>query len=241
MSKPLVFLITLIYIIALLHIKVANAQNNFSELEKLEEFANENEIINGEMWGFQKKYEGHPFWNENSWYHGYVISKGEKYDDLAIRYDIHSNDIIIFSKIQDEARLYRLNKQFLERFALFDPVLNDTVVFHCLALNQNDDKSIYQKVYDGRCKFYIQNQKSINNIVNDKYTGEYVFTPVLLAKIDKDFVEFLTKTEFLHLFGNLENEIKKFMRQKRIKFKRQSPENLRKVFQYYDSLIVSVL
>ncbi|HSH19978.1 MAG TPA: hypothetical protein VLA03_05975 [Draconibacterium sp.] len=211
------------------------------KLEKLSIFNTDNEIINGEMWVYQKKYEGHPFWKENVWYNGYVIYKGERFDSLALRYDIHSNDVIVFKKIMNEARVFKLNTQYLEKFALYDAALKDTVVFHYMNINENAGKAIYAKVYDGKCKYYIQYRKNINNIISDKYTGEYLFAPTLFAKIENDFVEFGSKSEFLDLFENQKSEVKKFMRQKRIKFKKQSPENLRIVFQYYDSLTASAL
>jgi len=240
-KKPIYFALIVVLCLVFITSKITNAQNYFLELEKLAVFNTDNEIINGEMWVYQKKYEGHPFWKENVWYNGYVIFKGERFDSLAIRYDIQTNNVIVFKKILNEARAYKLNSEYLEKFALYDTFENDTVVFHYISLNENSNKSIYAKVYDGKCKYYIQYKKNINNIISDKYTGEYLFSPILFAKIENDFVEFGSKSEFLDLFDNQKSEIKKFMRQRRIKFKKQSPENLKIVFQYYDTLTASAL
>lgn len=76
-------------------------------------------------------------------------------------------------------------------------------------------------------------------MVSEKYTGEYLYAPLLFAKMEGDFVQFSSKADFFSLFGNMKNEIKEFMRKQKIKFKKQSPEDLGIVFQYFDSKIVS--
>jgi hypothetical protein len=70
----------------------------------------------------------------------------------------------------------------------------------------------------------------------NNYPGEFIFTPVLLAEIDGNLKEFKSNAEFLNLFGDKKAEIKKFMRQNRIKFKKQMPEALIPVFAYFDSI-----
>lgn len=217
------------------------AQNTFQELEKLPIFSIKNDIVNGEMWMYQKKYEGHPFWKEDIWYKGYVVYKSEKFDSLTMRYDIHTNNLVVLKKELNKTSAYNLNKKYLERFALYNSFSTDTTLFYFITLDSGLNKAIYAKSYDGNCKYYIQYQKSVNNRVSDKYTGEYIFTPVLYAEIDNEVIEFRSKSEFLKLFGNNTTNIKKYMREQRIKFKKQSPENLSSVFQYYDSLTNSSL
>lgn len=227
--------------LALLFKIPVNAQSTFVELEKLPVFSSENEIVNGEMWIYQKKYAGHPFWNEDKWYNGYIIYNGARYDSLTIRYDIYSNDVIIFKEVLNKTRMYKLNKELIKEFAFYNSSLTDTVVFYYISLDNDLDKTFYEIAYNGNCKYYISYRKTVNNKVGGGFTGEYLYSPKCYAQIDENIVEFRSNSEFLNLFNDKKNKIKKYMREQRIKFKKQSPENLSSVFQYYDSLTNSSL
>lgn len=236
------YIILFLFLFLALFLKTpVNAQSTFLELEKLPLFSSENEIVNGEMWMYQKKYAGHPFWNEDKWYNGFIIYNGLKFDSLAIRYNIYTNDVIVFKEVLNKTRIYKLNKELIKEFAFYNNFLMDTVVFHSINLDNGLDKTIYEIAYDGNCKYYIHYRKSINNRVSGGYTGEYLYSPILYAEIDNSIVEFRSKAEFLDLFENQKSEIKKYMREQGIKYKKQTPENLSSVFQYYDSLMNSAL
>jgi hypothetical protein len=232
------FLLTIIWVVFVLANPVF-AQQSFEEIEKLPLFSNENEIANGEQWMYQKKYEGHPFWKDDIWYNGYIIFKGERFDDVSMRYDVHTENIVILKKLANETRAYTLNKNYLESFALYDTKSNNTVVFQYGHLTDSINKEIYFNAYNGVHGYYIIYRKAVNNRVSERYTGEFIEAPKLLAHIDGQLIEFKTQADLLKLFGSRKTEIKKFIRQNRIKYKKQSPEVLIPVFQHYDFITTS--
>jgi hypothetical protein len=229
------FLLTIIWVVFVLANPVF-AQKSFDELENLPLFSNENEIVNGEQWIYQKRYAGHPFWKDDIWYNGYVNYKGERFDDVSMRYDIHTNNIIILKKLANETRAYKLNKHYLNSFALFDTKLNNTVVFQYGHLTDSINKEIYFNAYNGEFGYYILYRKVINNRVSETYAGEFIEAPILYAHIHGQLIEFKTQADLLKLFGNRKPEIKKFIRQNRIKYRKKNPEVLIPVFQHYDVL-----
>ena len=185
---------------------------------------------------FKKKYAGHPFWNENIWHKGSINYKGVRYDDLAIRYDIYSNDIIVFKKTEKEGRAFKLNKEQVSNFSMVYPETNDSMYFQVRKDVANDGGNILGVAYKGKTSYFIAYKKEINNVVSDKYTGEYLAQNRLFAKMDLELIEFESKSDLLKLFASKQNDVKKFMRKNRIKFQKKTPENLIPVFKYFDSI-----
>lgn len=211
-------------------------QKTFADLEKSELFSTENEIVNGEIWSYQKKYVGHPFWNENIWYKGSVTYKSIKYKNVAVRYDIHDGELIIFKEVNGENRSFKLNPNFIKEFSIYKPNSIDTIFFEKIDLPNLNISAVFAKVFEHKSSYYINYRKTINNVVSGAYTGEYLLAPQMYANVNGQFVEFDSKSDFIGLFAPRQNEIKKFMRKNRIKFKRKNPENLIPVFQYFDSI-----
>lgn len=215
----------------------ADAQNDFSQMDTITLFDKSKDIINGQEWVYTKKYVGHPFFQDNEWMKSDIVYKGILFNNENVKYNINTDELIVFRELNGQARIFTLNKQYLQSFTLFDKTQNQTLLFEYDTLLTTPKKSIFSKVYSGKTNYYIQYQKEINKVVSAKYTGEYLFKPRLYILQNNTTRQFETKSQFLAIMGNHKSAIKKYMRTNRIKFDRKFPEKLIPVFEYYDSLL----
>lgn len=218
-------------------VQVLKAQSNSFDLEKIELFSNSNEIVNGEKWVYTKKYVGHPFWNDDKWYKCDVSFKNILYENVGARYDTHTDKLILFIKINDEAHSFILNKQYLNWFVLYEAEKGTKTTFEYGPLVNGQEKLFYTTYYDGHTRFCVQYKKYVNNVVKENYTGEYTPRARMFVAIEGVNAEFDSQKSLLKLFGDRKDDLKKFMRKNKIKVDRKNPTQLTSVFRYYDSLI----
>lgn len=229
------YIVLLILLLSAINFQ-AKGQNTFATVDSMALYSTTNELINGEEWVYVKKYAGHPFYHENEWMVSDIVYKGILFQNENVKYNINTQELIVFRNLNEQARIFTLNKQYLSSFTLFNKAQNRTLLFEYNTALTGKAESIYTKVYSGKTSFYIQYKKEINKVVKDQYTGEYLFKARMFIRHNNSISPIDSKSQMLTLLGDHKNEIKKFMRSQGIKFDRKFPENLIPVFEYYDSL-----
>ena len=178
----------------------AHSQTSFSNIDELELFSSELEIVNGARWLENNKYLGHPFWKVNELLAGTVVFKDETFEGLTLKYELVENDLILFKKVKDYNRVLILNRDFVERFFLLEPGTNNKHFFRKTKLPGVAGSKYYQVVYEGKTECYIYHKKVINNRVTKDYLGKYLYKPEIYVKTGTDFSKCSNKKSFLRIF-----------------------------------------
>lgn len=212
------------------------AQNLFLPFDTITPYSKALDIINGEEWKYTKKYAGHPFFINDNWNKANIEYNGLLYRDVDVKYDIETDDLILFVKKESTAFSYKLNKQFLSSFQFYTEDTARVYVFHYIQLDKILPRAFYTKLYEGGLVYYVRFQKYVNNVVNEHYTGEYLPRAKMFLEVDAKIYELRSKRHLLSFFEDKKRELKKFFRKQHIKFDPKNPEDIVPVFEYYDSL-----
>ncbi|WP_346857108.1 hypothetical protein [uncultured Draconibacterium sp.] len=215
-----------------------SGQEQFLPFDSLSLYSPSSDIINGEEWSYIKKNVGHPFFINDSWNIADVSYNGNQYNGVSVKYNIETDELVVFMKENDRALTFKLNKQFLNSFVFYHPVSKNKIAFEYSSLKKDEPKFIYTKAFEGKLEYFIRYQKYINSKVSGNYTGEYLERAQMFLKIDDKLYELQTRNDFYALFENEKNEIKKYMRKNHIKFDRKNPEIFTDVIRFTDSLII---
>jgi len=235
-TKNIPILILFLLVLAS-QVHVLHAQNNSFDLEELQLFSNSNEIVNGEKWVYTKKFAGHPFWGDDKWYKCDLSYKGNIYEKVDARFNIHTEEIILFIKANNEARGFILNKQHLSWFTFYDLSNGEHTSFQYAPLIAGGKKMVYTTYHSGETQYYVQYKKYVNNVVKGNYTGEYLPKARMFVERNGVLAELDSQKKLVQILSDRKDELKKFMRKNKIKFDRKNPAQLASVFKYYDSLI----
>lgn len=213
------------------------AQTNFKELEESALYSSELDIVNGVQWMEDNQYLGHPFWKANELFTGTVVFNGERFEGLTLKYELVKNNLILFKTVEGNTRVLMLNKDFVERFVLFEPGTKNKHSFLKTRLSGTAGIHYYQVVYQGKTEGYILHKKVVNNRVTKDYLGKYLYKPEIYIKSGSGVVKCNNKKSFLRTFTHHHNLLRKYIRKNRLTINGENPGDIAQVLSYYDSLI----
>jgi len=167
-----------------------------------------------------------------------LVFNGRKIDNIALMYDtykdkvIYTNDTLIFN---NRFCQIDLNKNNIERFDLFFAM--DTMTFMYLTKKAdktfNLDDGFYEVVYDNECRYIIKH-RSTCSLSNGVF--EYYYSPASYLKINGRYVKMTTKGQFLNLFGDKREEIKKYIQNKKIRYHKATSRQIAGIIKFYENL-----
>lgn len=177
--------------------------------------------------------EEHPFFGEFDWQEGEVFYNGEFYDDIALLYDITSDNVIIEHFYNGQE--VRLIKAKVERFRLGDHRfihLNASSLLPGLS-----DAGFYRVVYDGPTRLLARHTKQIEEKIETNRVEIY-FTPRTKFYVLKDgeYHRVTRKNDFYRLFPEKKQALKSFLAGKKIRITRKNPEAIALLAEHSDSI-----
>jgi hypothetical protein len=90
--------------------------------------------------------------------------------------------------------------------------------------------------YEGKSKFIIKHQ-SIP--LEKEGIIEYSYLPVDYIMVEDEFYRIRSSRDFIKLFGEKSEEIKKFMRNCKVNIRKADKKQIVTVLKYYDTLLTS--
>lgn len=217
-------------------INLGYSQNDFSDIEESHLYSSELEIVNGTKWYYQNKFKGHPFWNEDHLFKGSVVFNGESFSDLALKYELVENELILTKKVDGRSRALKLNEKFVDSFTLEESGVNKSHLFKKLKLPGVDGVKYYHVVYKGETSCYIYHSKTINNRVSGNYLGRYLYHPEIYVTAGEKYVKCKNKKAFLRIFEDHKKLLRTYMRKNNVSFDSERPDDIAKVLKFYDNL-----
>jgi hypothetical protein len=168
-----------------------------------------------------------------------LIIHGRSFRNIVLQYDtytdelIYSDDHLIFNNRFCQVSL---NKNEVSRFDLY--FRHDTLHFRYFC-KDNDagfslDDGFYEVVYESGTEYLIRHKSSVYQTI-DKIE-EYSYKPVSYIKISNGFSEITSKKKFIALFGKKSDDIRHFLRQRRIRFQQADKKQISEVLRYFESL-----
>ena len=167
-----------------------------------------------------------------------LVFNGRSYDHIILQYDtftdevIYTDDTLIFN---DRFCKVALNSDYVNGFDLYFKV--DTLTFRYFRKDQdttfNLKEGFYEVVFDSGCKFLI---KYVSSRYVYKGIDEYYYHPVRYVKIRDGYSKLSSKKQFISLFGDRSEEVRQYLHDQKIKFRKADKKQIADVLKFYENL-----
>ncbi len=179
------------------------------------------------------QYKGDPFFPEDVFFEGSVCLRGLQNDNVRLKYNIFSQDLILeYTDSREGYNLVRLNNTHIDSFRL------GTYHFQKLSLF-SEEAMFYQVLSSGQLKCFIHWEKDIQSINNSiQYT--HVYTRSLgtyyLNYEDRNQA-FTNRRSFISIFaGSMQTEIKKYFKRQHFSFRKAGPTDIQNLLIFISQL-----
>ena len=173
---------------------------------------------------------GHQFFFSEKPTTGTLVYNGIRYENFPMMYDTYLDEVIV---IHDSTTLRtKLVKEKINSFSIFD---------HHFIYMKNDDnlleRGIYNIVYDGEKQVFVKRKKIIEDYVKDlQMTREFIDKDVFIV-YDRGNYHIITKrNSLLQLFGDLRPQVRKYLREENLKFKKNKEIAIIQSISYFESI-----
>lgn len=190
-------------------------------------------ILNGKIWRNQyTKASGDQFFLTNTFVKGTMVFNGKKFDNLDLMYDI-AGDELIMSIVSHPTII--VNKEMVDSFDITVGNRN----YHII--NSGTDtagvlRGYVNVLYEGPSTLYVKYIKKLQPLaVDGRYDLFYQEHSMYLRK-NNEKVAFDGKSDFLEILEDKKEQIKDYMKTRKIKLSRKDPETFVTVLEYYDGL-----
>jgi hypothetical protein len=218
-----------------------NAQQGENDLNKLyyQVISSLGEYIYGKEY-FNYYYQSHkkPLLRIDEERSASLVLNGRSYSRIVLQYDTFTDEVILVDNnliYNDKMYKIALNADLVNRFDLY--FSNDTMNFRYFRKEHDPGFNIpdgfYEVAYDGDCRFLIKHMSS-----RYKYEAidEYSYNPVRYLKIGDEYSRLSSKKQFVALFGDRSDEIRKFLRDNGIWFRKADKRQIADVLKFYENL-----
>jgi hypothetical protein len=161
-----------------------------------------------------------------------VILKGKVYNDLKIKYDIFSDEIILF--VNPKTIIF-LNKEMVDGFHL-----NYENGVYTVRNFGSDSTSLingYANVlYEGPSAFYAKFLKKIEPLAEEKKYDRFYQTQRMYIMKDSTLIPFSGRKGLYKIMEDRKKELKDFIKENRLSIMKNDPYTFIPVIRYYDSI-----
>ena len=182
---------------------------------------------------FNQKKTGFPFFASDTLLEGNIYYDGTLYDSVFFRYDLVGDKVVLNDYLTNLPI-----ELFFERIKYFS--LNHHEFFSIpttIAAKLHTSRHFYDKLYAGNISLWALREKKLQKNINTDDQSEILkeYNQYYLQK-DSAFYLVDNETSLLMALQNKKENLKKFIRQNNIKFKKELEGSLVKVVQYYDQI-----
>jgi hypothetical protein len=169
-----------------------------------------------------------------------LVYKGRTYTNLVLQYDTYLDQVIYMVYNNGIASQVALNSDYVSRFDLYFD--NDTLIFRYISdmlyPSFNLENGFYEVMHDGKCKYIIRHGSAHYLLYGE---DEYAYKPTGYVLINDGFVRITSRKQFVNLFGNKSKEVRKYISEKRIKFRSADKHQIADIIRFYETIETSIL
>lgn len=181
----------------------------------------------------QQTFEQHPYFLSVDWMEGDVYYDGELFRQVPLMLDLNNGQLITehYSNGQSLQLVEDKVHHFIIAGHYFENIHNESVG------NSLPASGFYEILYGGNTKVIVRRQKLIHDeIVNTVIERSFDVKNRYFILKDGIFHPVKTKASVLKLLENKKQQLKKFLRQNRLRFKENRESALKSLAEYYDAL-----
>ncbi len=164
--------------------------------------------------------DGNPYFADKKWLNADIFLKGRTFQDVLVRYNINSDEIIIQVNHQQYMRVpVSIPPNLIDSLRI-----EEHLFVNSIHINSSQNHGYYEKIYEGNRLYFLHYSKHFS----DNYTsmhphGYYSKTYSNLFIVEgESWTKCSRKREFLQYFNSDKKNLKKLMRKHRISFKKAS-------------------
>jgi hypothetical protein len=191
-------------------------------------------LYKGRLWrNLYYQVKGNQFLFTVEFLPGTVTMNGATFNNVNIRYDIFSDELLIpFNRIS----ALRLNQEMVDSFSMsfqgrqyrFARLSDDSL---------KGVKGYVNVLYSGKCSLYIKHRKEIELLaVDGKYDRFFQTQKIYFVKGGEVF-NVSGKIGLMKIMGDQKTAIKGYVRKNKLKMAKNNPESFVPLVRYYDGLM----
>ena len=181
--------------------------------------------------GFNLKIKGHAFLGSNEWQQGNVMYKGRFFHNLPMLYDIATEEVVV--RHYGEFFRVRLDREEVGYFSILS--------HRFFYLTGEDIRGVpiiagfYDHLYSGNISLFVKRKKTIKeSFDNREIHREFIQNDLFFIEKEGAFYPVKTKGSVLKVLKDQKREIRRHLKTRKIKF-RKNPENaILKIVKFYD-------
>lgn len=194
-------------------------------------------LVNGRTYlPVNTKASGHPYFETADFVKGTIFVKAKAFDNVDLKFNVEKNQLILHHRLTNGIPV-----QVIVTPALVDSFRINRHLFvnerHITA--PEVAKRFFKKIYAGNLGFYRKEIKLFQPVFSRIHpNGKYSDTEIsyLLVK-DSQLHDIHSKRDFLKCYPGQEREIKQYMKQQSIKFKKASDDQFYNLLKFCDEII----
>ncbi|MBO9615343.1 MAG: hypothetical protein J7619_21770 [Dyadobacter sp.] len=190
-------------------------------------------LYNGrQYYVYDSRMEEHQFYQQRRWLNGMVLYDGQQFDSIPMLYDIFHDELVIRHFNGDHVLLQTVK---------VDSFIVDNHHFARLEagkdINPQMRTGFYDVVYGGKSRTLVRRTKSRQEkIVEKKVIAYYPEKNFFYVFRDGRYHSVHTKKSMLELFPEQKRELRKVLRENKIKFRKNRELAIVKMVETYDNL-----
>lgn len=177
--------------------------------------------------------EGFPFFGQEKYYDGILVSSGVSFFNVPIQYDLVRDALLIWS--YDRSILLMLNSEKVDRFQLG----NESFIRAGL-IKQNDAetrKGFFQLIHEGQHMAVSKKQKVVvQKTSSDKAYAFYKQFNSYYLIINGHWIQVASQKSVINALKNNKDAIKAFINKQQLNFRKSPEVFLKEVLTYYETL-----
>jgi hypothetical protein len=197
-------------------------------------FAQQLHLYNGKEYiDYSRPFEdGQPYFLTSDWNIGTVNYSGNNYSDVSIKYDLVSDDVIILGS--NKIFKIRLQKENVAHFSVgghsFINLTHDSLG------TTNMPEGYYDVLADGKIRLLARRTKLIQSMVKQAIEMRVFSKDFFYIKKNNSYFPIRTKKAFLEQFSDKRKEVQQYIKQNKLRFRKDAETTMIKVTQYYNQI-----
>lgn len=197
-------------------------------------FQTKNILIHGKEYNIRyPQGEGHPFFGRQSWRSGFIQVHQMRLAHDAIRYDLLNDHLLIQHFSESGSHVIMINKDYAGEFHLDGHRF--CFLEGLVGSGPDLEPGYYEAVYGPGIEIWARWKKTFSE--GSQGSGQFEQTRTFFIKNRDHYYQITNRKSLISAFPGMEDDIKSYLKKKKIPVRRAVLEQLVDVVKYYEGLL----